>query len=646
MADANTPPPPPPPPPPPEAAPMPNLTIYNLPPSPARWDRIGIAFMAFCLAWTTLIVASMAFCLYHRNSTPALRVRCLPLTFTAVAFLHCYWILAWLVYPVGGTMPVVLAFDVQYFFMGIWFPLGIAVFHAGNLRFLRVAKRQRRWAVDGIDEKDVCNGRDSSLLCRLRSWGYTQRVMMFIGIGMIAQVLLTIGMWVACKKYHPTFGIPGTDIKGDTLPEQMIDLGRGWEWWPSVLWQFIWTWMVAPYLICKAWSIRDTMGWRTQTIGCCLANLHATPMFLVASYVPAFYPINAYFPPSQWIHLSIMMIEVFAVFIPLFQLLKHRHLARKTAHRNAKWDTSSQTSSSTSGSGSDLLASNPFLDQAPAPRTHRQLNHHHPPSSLSFAEKGSADEGTLTGHDDARQQDSLDVDNNNNDNDDDENRLLTMSALERVLADNPIPLQDFSALNDFSGENIAFLRRVRAWKLEWEDCAAGARSIQPAERLSLYNRAVDIYADFISPAEAEFPLNLSSQHHASLTPVFQPALASSSSSSSSCSSSDPGTPTGPSAAAATPFDFFPSSHSSSSMRDLYTGPVPASFDMSIFDASVGHVKYLVLTNTWPKFVAEMRARRRRRRSGETTRSSGAGTTKSGFSFVSRVSDALSSLLNR
>lgn len=29
---------------------------------------------------------------------------------------------------------------------------------------------------------------------------------------------------------------------------------------------------VAPYLICKAWSIRDTMGWRTQTIGCCLAK--------------------------------------------------------------------------------------------------------------------------------------------------------------------------------------------------------------------------------------------------------------------------------------------------------------------------------------------------------------------------------------
>jgi hypothetical protein len=125
-------------------------------------------------------------------------------------------------------------------------------------------------------------------------------------------------MWVACKKYHPSFGLPGTEIRGATLIEQLRDLGIGWEWWPSVVWQFIWTWGVAPYLIWKAWGIRDTMGWRTQTIGACLSgyvpsvayervlltmihnSLHATPMFLIASYSPAFYTINAYFHPSQW----------------------------------------------------------------------------------------------------------------------------------------------------------------------------------------------------------------------------------------------------------------------------------------------------------------------------------------------------------
>jgi hypothetical protein len=88
----------------------------------------------------------------------------------------------------------------------------------------------------------------------------------------MSKTLLTVGMWVACRKYHPSFGIPGTEIRGATLPEQLRDLGIGWEWWPSVVWQFVWTWGVAPVMIWRAWNINDTMGWRTQTIGACLSG--------------------------------------------------------------------------------------------------------------------------------------------------------------------------------------------------------------------------------------------------------------------------------------------------------------------------------------------------------------------------------------
>jgi hypothetical protein len=63
----------------------------------------------------------------------------------------------------------------------------------------------------------------------------------------VPKVLLTVGMWFACRKYHPTFGIPGTEIQGVSFPEQLEDLGRGWEWWPSVLWQLIWTWVVSSW---------------------------------------------------------------------------------------------------------------------------------------------------------------------------------------------------------------------------------------------------------------------------------------------------------------------------------------------------------------------------------------------------------------
>lgn len=79
-------------------------------------------------------------------------------------------------------------------------------------------------------------------------------------------------MWLACKKYHPSFGVRGTELHGTSLPDQFVDLGRGWEWWPSVFWQIIWTWIVAPISLWRAWGIRDTMGWQTQTIGACLSG--------------------------------------------------------------------------------------------------------------------------------------------------------------------------------------------------------------------------------------------------------------------------------------------------------------------------------------------------------------------------------------
>jgi hypothetical protein len=38
----------------------------------------------------------------------------------------------------------------------------------------------------------------------------------------------------------------------------------------------------------------------------------------------------------------------------------------------------------------------------------------------------------------------------------------------------------------------------------------------------------------------------------------------------------------------------------------YWGDIPADFDSSIFDAAEASIKYLVLTNTWPKFIKDRR----------------------------------------
>ncbi|KAJ3546864.1 hypothetical protein NM208_g1792 [Fusarium decemcellulare] len=562
---------------------VPVLSVYTLPPSPPNWDRVGVFYVSFCVTWTTLVFGGMAFCWVNRRN-PILRLRGLPLSFAAIAFLHLYWILGQITYPVGATMPIVLAYDVQYFFMGIWFPLGIALFHASNSRFLHVAKLQKQFTSPYLRGRVGCNGSRGSWLCRLRNLDYTKRIMIFIGFGMVIQVLLTVGMWLACRKYHPTYGIPGTELRGATLPEQLVDLGRGWEWWPSVLWQVVWTWIVAPVLIWRAWGIRDTMGWRTQTIGCCISNLHATPMFLMASYMPAFAPVNMYFSPSQWIHLSVLMFEIFTVFVPAGQVIRQMILAKRAAATNAKWETESQTTTLRESSSMD-----------------RKL------SSAQSAEKGERVDYS---------DESLG------------DRLYTMSALNQTLDDNPGPLQDFSALSDFSGENIAFLTRLARWRASWY--------AEPTkeQRLEAYNRALEIYIDFISPRDAEFPLNLSSTDLKCLEDIFEKATRILYGE----ARVDP----------AVPFELPTSAGSGSShgttlagavSRVRYTGEVADCFGPGVFDDAESHIKYLVLTNTWPKFVKEMQSRRR---SCETERS--AFTTSSETTLASRVSSKVTQFI--
>ncbi|KAM3448879.1 hypothetical protein MY3296_007423 [Beauveria thailandica] len=555
----------------------PGTTVYNLPTSPPSWDRLGIFYVAWAAVWTTLVLISMVFCWMNRKS-PILRIRGIPLSFGAIVLLHSYWILAQITYPIAHTMPLVLAYDIQFFFMGIYFPMGIALFHASNLRFLHVAKLQKQFTHQALSMKSRgCDGANTSWLCRFRNMGYTKRIMSFISIGMTIQVLLTVACWFAVKKYHPTYGLPGTEIKSTTLPAQVAELGRGWEWWPSLVWQLTGLGL--------AWGIRDTLGWRAQTIGCCLSSLHATPMFLVASYVPAFEKVNMFFSQSQWIHLSIIMFEIFTVFVPAVQVIRLWMLNKWAAGINAKWEIQPQDSALRLSKSDEWNL-----------------------SALSMAEKGKPMDFT-----DSEMGD----------------RVITMKALEHVLTENPAPLLAFSALNDFSGENIAFLTRSAHWKTSWPTKRPTADQC-----LKVYNGALEIYANFISPQDAEFPLNLPSADLKRMENIFEkPARML-----RGAARANP----------AIPFDFdgpMPRSRSDSETDATtsyaqYTGDIPAAFDEAVFDTVQDHIKYLVLTNTWPKFVSEMQSRRR---SGETSRS--ISTAASKMTTASRISSKISSIIS-
>ncbi|KJZ77822.1 hypothetical protein HIM_02999 [Hirsutella minnesotensis 3608] len=518
-----------------------------------RFDAVGIFFTIFAVLWTVILLGGMLF-LYTRRDMPLLRIRGLPLSFASVALLHFYWLAVQLGYCYGPLMPEVA----EYWIMGIWFPFGIALFHASNSRFLYVANAQKKYVKSAADagwDRERPRIR-KTLLARWRMLDYSFKMVLLVGLGMALQLFLTLFMFIVSRKFHSSFGIPGTEVSG-TYMEVKTQQGRGWEWWPSVFWQIFWAWIVAPIILWRARGLRDTQGWRTQTIACCLSGLHAAPMWLIALYVPGMGPVNNYWIPPQWIAVSIMMIEIFTIFIPCWEVRKQQSLCQETLDSIARWESRQKSTTHCAKS----LGSGGSNGTSWMGRTK--------PASISSSGNGS---------------------------------ILTMDALEHTLAKNPEPLQHFSALRDFSGENIAFLTRIREWRATYlvqpnrESAACPEKEMtDTCETLTreCFEAALRIYMDFISSNSAEFQVNLSSQDFKNLQAVFEPAARVIYGDSRS---PDP----------ATPFDDAPrSTETLSQLR--YWGDIPELFTDSVFDDSEMSIKYLVLTNTWPKFIKERRS---------------------------------------
>ena len=211
-----------------------------------------------------------------------------------------------------------------------------------------------------------------------------------------------------------------------------------------------------------------------------------------------------------------------------------------------------------------------------------------------------------------------------------------MAALEKALSINPIPLLQFAATQDFTAENIIFLMQVRRWHAEWDRFVKSDNGITVSTESHLSNIALRIYASSISDSTAEFPVNIGGRVRFALDAVFGPAnsvarpssagsnvdsfeLESSMTSKSAANAlkrvSSVGSSTsilGRQGLSST------SSLSSSSSPQLgtviYDDPsttkpqdnTPRYFDQplsrGLFDDAEASIKYLVLTNTWQRFV--------------------------------------------
>lgn len=106
----------------------------------ARLDAVGIFYLTACSLWTLLLLCGMLF-LWHKRRMPFLRIRHLKLTFSATLIIHLHWIFIQIGYTLGPLIPE----EVDYWLMGVLYPLGIGLFVAGNSQLLHIAKLQEEY---------------------------------------------------------------------------------------------------------------------------------------------------------------------------------------------------------------------------------------------------------------------------------------------------------------------------------------------------------------------------------------------------------------------------------------------------------------------------------------------------------------------
>ncbi|KAI1611397.1 hypothetical protein EDD36DRAFT_466338 [Exophiala viscosa] len=552
-------------------------------------DGLGFTYIALVIAWTCLLLPAAIFLLRNRH-LPFLRMRNIPLTISAVAVLHVYWVLCMIAYVLNGFFPCAT----EYWIMSIYLPVGIALFQATNSQLFSIATAQKRYAQgDILVETRIPSPKIRgwrTWWAKLKTYNATKNTMAWVGIAMIVQLVLALIVFLVSRQFHPGFGVTGhATTRGDCR--------RGWAWMPSIAWQIFWSWIYAPVLLWRVRNIHDVHGWRKQTIACILAGLPASPMWLVALYAKGMKPVDNYVVPPLWFSPSIVIMQGSVVFVPFFQIFMNRKLQTETREIIAEWEEKHKSSGSFTSGSTKIAARSRFW------RPHFQ--------------KSMKDPSIRPGD------------------------MYTMGALETALKIDPTRLLTFSALRDFSGENISFLIHVREWKAKWNSGRPKTSMLHKETPVKTYDQAmtrqqfqqaVGIYASFVSLKYSDFPINISSGQLRQLEAMFE-QYAALVCAEAACNS-------------ATPFEHYWSSTVSEDLesqpgRDQFSvvstavgdgekyesNPeavqtrqiqelkmtnfgerlpasigIPDTFDEKAFDNAEQSIKELVLTNTWPKFV--------------------------------------------
>lgn len=179
--------------------------------------------------------------------------------------------------------------------------------------------------------------------------------------------------------------------------------------------------------------------------------------------------------------------------------------------------------------------------------------------------------------------------------------MYNIAAMEEALEKNAPDLLEFAATKQFTGENIVFLTRVRAWKEQWVRAALVKNPMTLEAKSRLYEAGKEIFDRNISLHTSQFPINLESRVYQDLESIFGSCVTSSLTS------------------IITPFaDLWEKTEMKTAKAgfeeiirlDERTKPgvsddtlaAPYGFDGQVFDRAERSVKYMVFTNTWGRYL--------------------------------------------
>nr|POE53482.1 hypothetical protein CFP56_28704 [Quercus suber] len=546
-----------------------------------NWDSLGKAYAGIIIAWTIVLAITIAWLLWNRRR-PYIRMRNLPLAITSTALLHVYLVKIFLAYTTNGHFLC----SAEFWIMSVYLPLGIALFQANALQLRNISDQQQKLLERPLSPSSSLADLLSNDHARKRkgTWSWrsltqTEKAYVYIATGMLIQATgqaflkacliardrhcvgsLTLGKDV-CVSIPRTYAFADGAIRGSHRLSGNLPGPGGLD------------------RILSIW-------------------LPGTPLWLAALYSDAFKPLNKWWVPPMWLAPGIVVMQFVTIMLPVYG--HFRRSAHTKCHPQEQYRPSCESSRHVT---------------KPCHPAHTDEDLVYSDTKLLFDDLMASGISPGKG-------------------------MYRMAALDRALAINPAPLLYFAARKDFSAENILFLLQVRSWRNAWRTAPVDpvtGEVIATAQHY-LLNSAVQIFRHSIT-LTAEFPINIEDAVARHLREVLgqhlqrdeeqHPHSYASKPMSSffdvECAASNHGTTTDQWSEKMGDCSVTVISTVSTPIKSTTPSPLepcegatletlthqapssfhcPAGFNNELFDAAEASILYLVLTNTWRRFVQQ------------------------------------------